>query len=502
MGDNKKCELKSNIPENLGISSSAILKFVNHLESRKLCLHSFMILRGGEIAAEGYYPPFAPDTLHRMYSTSKTFVAVAIGMLIDEKKLKLENKVADFFPEYLPKNLHPYIAEATVRDLLMMATPFEWTTYGASDKNWVWTFFNREPSHKGGAVFCYNTSATVVLNAIVEKISGKELLDYMRPRLLDRLGFSKDTFCIQRPEGGAWGGSGVMCSTHDLAKFALFLLGRGKWNGEQLVSKDYMAQATSAQIDNRLSTTNPELQFGYGYQIWRTRNNGFATIGMGSQISVCVPELDLVFLTTADTQIIPNGNDIILDAFWSDVYPHVTKSPSEKLPADEPAYEKLQHKLKNLEFLPVDGEPTSLISHELYSEKKYIMGQNRMNISSVQFVFGKDFGIMNYTNKTGTHEIRFGICKYEDEIKQFPETHYFGRQIGIPKGSGYRYKASGAWFDEESLVIYLYVIDDYLGTLKINARFLENGKNLTLFLSKSAEWFLDEYEGIASGAAE
>ena len=497
MADNN---LKSDIPENLGIPSESVLKYIEHLEQRKLCLHSFMILRRGEIAAEGYYPPFKSDTLHRMYSTSKTFVAVAVGLLIDEGKLKLSDKIADFFPEYQPDNLHPFIAEATVRDLLLMATPYEWTTYGINDKNWVWTFLNREPAHKSGQIFLYDTSGTVMLNGIVEKLSGQNLLDYMRPKVLDNLGFSKDAWCIERPEGGAWGGSGVLCSTHDLAKFALFLLNKGKWNEKQLISEDYINQATSALIDNRLSTGNPELQFGYGYQIWRTRNNGFATVGMGSQMSVCVPDRDLIFLTTADTQIIPNGNDIILDAFWTDVYPYITESPDEKLPENKAAYEKLQKKLSNLEFLPVDGKYTSQKSFELYNGKKYIFDKNRMNISEAQFIFNGDTGSMNYVNKTGTHEIKFGVCKYEDEIREFPETHYFGGKIGVPKNRGYKYKASGAWFDDDAFIIYLYIIDDYFGTLKINARFSDDGRRITLFMSKAAEWFLDEYDGIAAGS--
>ena len=495
----KNFEFKTNVPENLGIPSEAITKFVEHLEGRKICLHSFMLMRRGEIAAEGYYPPFGPDTLHRMYSQSKTFVAMAIGMQIDEGKLGLNDKVADFFPEYQPEKMHPFVAGATVRNLLMMSTPHMYTSYGVHDKNWVWTFLNKQPSHKSGNFFIYDTSGTVMLNGIVEKLSGKSLLDYMRPKLLDKLGFSKHAYCIERPEGGAWGGSGVLCSTHDMAKFALFLQNMGKWDGEQLISEDYMNQATSALIDNRLSSGNPEFQFGYGYQIWRTRNNGFATVGMGSQLSVCAPEKELTFITTADTQIIPNANDIILDAFWTDVYSHVTASPENSLQKNDAEYEKLQKKLNNLEFLPIDGNFTSPKSLKSYNGKKYKLEDNRMNISDVQFVFDGGSGIMNYTNATGRHEIKFGICRYEDELGEFPETHYFGKQIGVPKGSGYKYKASGAWFDDDTFIIYLYIIDDYLGTLKINAKFDDGGKHIALFMSKSAEWFLDEYDGIATG---
>ncbi|MCL1792831.1 MAG: beta-lactamase family protein [Oscillospiraceae bacterium] len=488
--------LKTNTPENLGIPSDAIQRYIEHLEQRKLCLHSFMILRRGEIAAEGYYPPFGPDTLHRMYSQSKTFVSVAIGLLMDEGKLKPTDKVADFFPEYQPADMHEFVAGMTVGDLLMMATAYDWTTYGKDDKNWVWTFLNREPSHKGGTVFLYDTSGTVMLNGIVEKLTKKSLLDYMRPKLLDHLGFSEGAWCIERPEGGAWGGSGVICSTHDMAKFALFLQNGGKWGEKQLLSEDYVKQATSAKIDNRLSTSSPELQFGYGYQIWRTRNNGFAMVGMGSQLTVCVPDRDLIFLNTADTQIIPHANDIILDAFWTDVYPRIAEG-NEVLPENGEAFKNLKNKLGNLEFLPVEGNPTSEMSRNLYSGKKYALGKNRMGISEAQFVFEGGKGTMKYRNATGNHEIDFGICRYE--CGEFPETHYFGKKIGVPRGSGYRYKASGAWFDRDTLAIYLYIIDDYFGTLKINVKFDSEENGITLSMSKVAEWFLDEYDGIAVG---
>jgi len=495
----EKFEFKANIPENLGIPSEAIRRFVEHLEQRKLCLHSFMVIRQGEIAAEGYYPPFGPDTPHRMYSQSKTFVAMAIGMLIGEGKLKLGDRVAGFFPEHHPENMHPYLGEMTIRDLLMMSSPHDWTTYGKDDKNWVWTFFNRMPSHRSGTVFMYDTSATVALCAIVEKISGRNLLDYMRPGLLDKLGFSKEAFCIERPEGGAWGGSGVICSTRDMARFALFLLAKGKWCGEQLISEAYMDQATSALIDTRLTTGESESQFGYGYQIWRTRHNGFATLGMGSQMCVCLPDRELVLVTTGDTQMVSGGCDLIMDIFWTDVYPYMTESAGEKLPENKKAHESLRHKLASLEFLPVDGRKTSEVSRRLFGGKRYTLDRNRMGISEVRFDFEGDAGVMGYTNATGGHEIRFGICGYGDEPGEFPEKHYFGRRIGVPKGSGYRYKASGAWFDDETLMVYVYIIDDYFGTLKINVRFGGGGRHITLFMHKAAEWFLDEYEGIASG---
>lgn len=484
----EKLPLKTNIPENLGIPSDAILRFINHIEEQKLCVHSFMFVRHGEIAAEGYYPPFTPDKLHRMYSTSKSFVSMAIGLLIDEGKISLDDKAASFFPEYCPDDMHPYLAEVTVRNLLMMSSPYRYNSYMERDDNWVWTFFNRKPTLKPGMMFNYDTSATVTLNGIVEKVSGQELMEYLRPRLFDPIGISENAWAIQRPEGGAWGGSGILCSTHDLAKFALVLLNGGKYNGKQLISELYVREATSALIDNRISTDKPELQYGYGYQIWRTRNNGFATIGMGSQISVAVPDKDFVFVITADTQIVPAAHNTILALMWNDVYSYITDDP---LPSDTVSYNKLTEKLNSLEFLPVEGNLTSAINHN----KKYKLQENQMRISDVEFSINDKIGTMTYTNATGNHTIKFGFGDYVYDI--FPEMGYYGNQIGVAKDGGYEYKASAAWFDDDSLIIYLYVIDDYFGTLKINVRFKDN--EIVIQMSKSAEWFLHGYDGFATG---
>jgi hypothetical protein len=127
-----------------------------------------------------------------------------------------------------------------------------------------------------------------------------------------------------------------------------------------------------------------------------------------------------------------------------------------------------------------------------------MLEENRMNISDIKFDFNCDTVTINYTNATRNHTIQSGVGKYV--TGEFPEKHYFGRKIGVAKGSGYRYKASGAWFNDDTFMIYLYIIDDYFGTLKINVNFRDD--KITLAMSKVAEWFLDEYSGIAVGIAQ
>ena len=110
------------VPESLGIPSGAIEAFLEALQKKSLCMHGFMLIRHGKVAAEGYWPPFDENRSHRMFSVSKSFTSVAIGMLIGEGKITLDTRPADIFPEYLPSQPHPYVMEATVRDLLVMAT--------------------------------------------------------------------------------------------------------------------------------------------------------------------------------------------------------------------------------------------------------------------------------------------------------------------------------------------------------------------------------------------
>ena len=288
---------QANSPESVGIPSKAILRFLEGIDRDRTCMHGFLLLRHGLVASEGYWSPYHKDSIHRMYSVSKSFVSLAVGLLIDQGKLSLTDKVAKFFPDKVPENLHRYLVDATVRDLLMMATPHSRNSYCRYDKDWADTFFKMEPSHPAGTIFSYDTAATVVLNTIVERISGVPFLEYMRPKLLDPIGFTKEARCIKTPEGTSWGGSGVLCKLQDMAKLAYVCLNKGRWGDKQLISEEYIQEATSKQIDNSLGG-HP----GYGYQIWREKNNGFSFRGMGSQLAYCYPDKDFIFTCISDTQ--------------------------------------------------------------------------------------------------------------------------------------------------------------------------------------------------------
>lgn len=484
-------DLQTIIPEKVGISSSHIINFIDKIEENSINLHSFMILRHGKIAAESYFKPFNKDFLHRMYSVSKSFVSVAIGLLLDEGKISLDDKVIKYFPDKLPKGpIHPYIADMTIKDLLTMSTPFKGTTYSVNDDDWAWTFFNTTPNHPAGTIFNYDTSATYVLDVIVERITGMTFLEYMRNGLLDHIGFSENAWCVKAPEGNSWGGSGVMATTRDLAKLALVFLNGGEYDGKQLISKEYISAATSKQIDNNAEGASNLWNYGYGYQVWILKDGNFALMGLGSQLAICIPKKDFIFICNGDTQGSFHSERILLDALNYEILDKMC----DNLPEDTKAYESLLKRCENLEVQPLMGQAESYILSEI-NGVTYNLYENPMEISKLCVSIESDQGVLRYTNPRGDKEIRFGMKKFVQA--GFPETHYFDDTIRKPCGRMYNSISCGAWTEENKLVIRTYIIDNYFGNLTTTISL--KGDEIGVCMHKIAEFFLEEYQGFAGG---
>jgi len=488
---NNNLFLKASSPESLGIPSSAILNFLERIDRQQTCMHGFLLLRKGKIAAEGYWAPYTENSMHRMYSVSKSFVSMAIGLMIDEGKLTLNDRVADFFKDKVSENLHPYLTETTIRDLLIMATPHNSTSYSFNDNDWAATFFQTEPSHPPGTVFSYDTAGTVILNTIVERVSGLPFLEYMRKKLLDPIGVSKDVWCIKTPEGTSWGGSGVICRLRDMARMAYMCMNKGRWNDTQLISEEYIEAATSKQIDNSIKGG-----CGYGYQIWMTESNGFAFRGMGSQLAFCFPDKDLLFTCISDTQ----GSGVsgsgamgagISDSFYEEIFNKIQDS---SLPEDTNSYNMLKNKIESLKILPQRGSLTSTFQQKI-NGMWYNLSKNRMGILKTRFVFKGDIGVWEYENATGEHQFVFGIGKII--AGSFPQNNYYGEKIGTISGKCYDCLSSAAWVEEHKLNMLVYVTDIYLGSLRMSFSF--KGNEISIQMIKVAEGFLNEYMGFAGG---
>ena len=323
-----------------------------------------------------------------------------------------------------------------------------------------------------------------MLTALVERLSGMPFLDYMRPRFLDRIGFSADAWCIRTPEGVSWGGSGVICTLRDLARVALACMNGGTWGGERVLPEEYVRAATARQIDNAIRGN-----CGYGYQIWRENESGFSFRGMGSQYAICFPDQAFLFACIADTQGAPAGS-AIPTVMREELYPHLSGSP---LPEDPDAQAELSDRIRRLEVLPVPGRRDAAASG--VNGAWYVLEDNPMGITRMRLSFEDDRGAWEYTNGQGDNVLRFGIGRMLSG--RFPQRNYFGEQIGSIPGVEYECQASAAWIDDQTLNMEVLITDIYLGRLMISFAF--KGEEIGVFMTKQAEWFLDEYNGFAGG---
>lgn len=474
---------RSKVPEEVGIPSNAVSELLDTLRDRCITMHGVMLVRNGQVAAEGYWPYFNAEAPHRMYSISKSFVSLAIGCLIDEGKLRLEDQVYAFFPDKIPENLHSYIRDTTVRDLLMMATPHSEQSYTVYDPDWIWTFFNKKPSHPPGTIFSYDTAGTVVLSNIVERLTGKTFLEYLYPRLLRPIG-AHSMRCICTPEGTAWGGSGVLCRLEDMARIAYVCMHHGRWGNKQLISREYIDAATAKQIDN--SHLGNE---GYGYQIWRLKHDGFGFFGMGSQFAFCFPKQDFLFACTADTQSDPGQQTGVIEYA---IYKLLEQLDAVSMEKNED-YSAMKKRITALSLPRLEGKSSSQTAEEI-NGKWYSMFENSMGISRIRFAFEESGGVMEYENERGLKRIAFAFDGYKEGV--FPEI-YFGEQIGTKGARGYRCLSTGAWVEERKLYVRCCIADEYFGGLQIVAAFKK--KEIGLNMQKVAEWFLEDYQGFAGG---
>lgn len=314
--------MHSTIPENMGVSSDSIYRFINRLTKDKLPMHSILLARHGQLIEQVYYEPYKSDALHRLYSVSKSFTSIGIGLLIEEGRLSLEDPIINYFPDKLPKKVHPWIEQMTIQDMLRMQTCHSKTTYKEDlKKDWVESFFTTRPDHQPGTIFRYDTSSSHTLCALVERMTGKPMLEFMRNKFLDEIGFSKEAYMLTDPFGISMGGSGLVATPMDLMKFAIIIMNVGKLGKKQLIPEWYIKEAISHQTVNKVEGAIVEETFGYGYQFWCIRHGGFACYGLGGQLAICLPKQDLICITTADTTKIKGGNQFIYDSLYEEILP-------------------------------------------------------------------------------------------------------------------------------------------------------------------------------------
>jgi CubicO group peptidase (beta-lactamase class C family) len=210
--------LPRSTPEAEGVSSENILRFFNAVSQSKHEFHSFMLLRHGKVVSEGWWNPYRADLKHTMYSVSKSWTSTAVGFAVSEKRLTVQDKVLSFFPEYAPAKVDEKLAALRVKDLLTMSAGYDPEPMGiVGDTNWVRNFLQYVPAKQPGSVFLYNSAATYMLSAIVQKVTGQKVIDYLQPRLFQPLGIQNPDWEVD-PKGINVGGWGLRIKTEDMAK--------------------------------------------------------------------------------------------------------------------------------------------------------------------------------------------------------------------------------------------------------------------------------------------
>lgn len=474
-------------PEQVGIPSSAIEAFLDLVEAKQYAVHSLMILRHGQVAAEGWWHPYNSQIPHHVYSFSKSVVSIAIGMAIDEGYLHLEDKIAGFFSDKITSKADKKIYDVTLRHLLTMSTGTIFNeVYVIYDGDWVAKYLNSPFQFSPGEKWHYNSLNTYMLSAILQQATGQSLCDYLRPRLFSPLGIG-DVEWSTCPNGIEAGGWGLHLCTEDLAKFALLCLNRGSWEGRQLVSSHWIDEATAFQIDNS-TTPVGEVQIvdnvaGYGYQFWMCRTKGiYRADGAFGQFAVIWPEKDMVILTTAGQ----GPQDVILDAIWDTIiYPMIEKDGTSLwLPSGQPvpAGESLQKRLRRLSLLPQELRPRSALEKKISGER-YLLHQNLDSTLPFLFrAFDHVFVIgMRYVSLTfGPHAcvLDWREGSYLNSIPITLEGGCAYSKINID-GHSYRVACHGSWLDEANFEVAMYFINTPHARL-LRFHFLLNGEGVTL----------------------
>jgi CubicO group peptidase (beta-lactamase class C family) len=368
-------ELPRSKPEEQGVSSAAILDFIDAADTSVDSLHSFMLVRHGQVIAEGWWAPYDAESRHSLYSLSKSFTSTAVGMAVAEGKLSVDDPIIRFFPDDVPAQPSANLKSMRISDLLRMSTGQQAEPARGADEAWTKTFLNSPVAFKPGTHFLYNTSATYMLSAAVQKVTGQTVLDYLKPRLFEPLGIEKPTWETS-PQGISTGGYGLSVRTEDIAKFGQLYLQKGRWGDKQLVSRAWIEDATARQTSNG---SNPKSDWdqGYGYQFWRCRHGAYRGDGAFGQYCVVLPEQDAVIAMTGGLR----DMQAVLNLVWDKLLPGMKP---DALPADPETRAKLVAKLKNLSLhLPeASGTPAKVIG------KKFVFPANDRKLESLALEAG------------------------------------------------------------------------------------------------------------------
>jgi Beta-lactamase class C and other penicillin binding proteins len=392
--------LPRSTPERQGISSSAILDFVEAADKQIDTMNSFMLVRHGYVVAEGWWNPYDAGTPHILYSLSKSFTSTAVGLAISEGKLSLDDEVLKFFPEDAPAEPSANLKAMRVRDLLRMATGNQTEPQIRTEAApWTRTFLAHPVPFKPGTHFLYNSAGTYMLSAIVQKVTGMTVLDYLKPRLFEPLGIDNPTW-VASPQGITAGAYGLSVRTEDIARFGQLYLQKGKWKGKQLIPSAWVEEATARQTSNG-SSPNSDWDQGYGYQFWRSRHNTYRGDGAFGQYCMVIPEFDAVVAITSGVRDMQS----VMNLVWTKLLPAMKP---DHLPENAVDQKKLELMLTGLSVKLPAGEATKPLAPTV-SGKWFEFPKNERGIEAVSFDFSSPTPMLSVRTATGVVRTAIGV---------------------------------------------------------------------------------------------
>jgi CubicO group peptidase (beta-lactamase class C family) len=397
--------LPHSTPEAQGLSSESVLALVNALDAGVHEIHSLVLLRHGQIVAEGFWAPYSADDIQVLYSGSKSFNATAIGFLVQEGALSVDDLVLSKFPDLAPAQPDPNMAAMRIVDLLTMSTGHAADTIdrlrAAPNNEWTRAFLATAVENPPGSPFIYNSGAAYMLSAIVQRVSGMTVEEYLTPRLFVPLGIQKHLWGLS-PEGVNLGDGGLAVRTEDFAKLGQLYLQNGSWNGQPVLAPEWVTAATSREVSTGNNDGN--WSFGYGYQFWRSRV-GYRADGSLGQYSFVLPEQDMVLAITSGTDNSSGTNNLM-----NIVFSTLPAVQAEALPENPGSQQALLDRLSSLSLALPTGTASSPMASQVSGD--YVAAANSQGITALSFDFAAATPLVTITDADGPHVIPVGAGQW------------------------------------------------------------------------------------------
>jgi CubicO group peptidase (beta-lactamase class C family) len=435
---------KRDVPENHGISSMDIIRFLDAAKEIKSHLHSFILLKDGAVIAEGYHYPYGPEQVRLLHSGSKTFTAVAIGIAAGEKRLTLEDSVIGFFPEYNEAEMDAKFPLMTVKHLLEMATGHEVDSILtiAGQENWVEAFIKAPLKSEPGTEFLYDSGATFMLSAIISKVTGMPLEEYLKTRLFEPLEITSHEW--DRKDGITAGGWGLMLTPEDFAKLGMLFLNKGEFGGKRILDQAWVEMAASKQIDTAKVEIRADWAQGYGFQMWRGLENTFRADGAFGQFCVVAPDKNLVAVMTSEDA----DSQELLSAFYGTI---VSKAKDGKLFANGDLQDELSRKLGNM-AKPFVYDATASYMERRADGKKYSVALDERELDLSFYFQGSDLKVLIGDKQViESSKVSFKTGAMDCEIAPVTFIKFFDHS-----NRRWKYAARHEWLNDETLVIHIY----------------------------------------------